>query len=139
MASNIFWPASTIIADQPDTVEQHVRQMGEYLRRIGAFIGEAAVNHPNEFIVAVATVWVAIFTGVLAIATIRLWNSTADLARFADQQATDMKASIAAAQKAADAADLNARAAVAAERAYLFVVIDQESISMYSSSPEEII
>ena len=62
-------------ADQPDVVEQRIAQIGEYLQRFGSFMGEAAVSYPNDFIVAVATVWVAIFTCVLAIATIRSWNS----------------------------------------------------------------
>jgi hypothetical protein len=111
MAFLVFWSASAIVADQPDAVEKHVRQMGEYLRRVGALIGNAAVNHPNEFIVAVATVWVAIFTGVLAIATVRLWNSTTDLAKFAEEQSRDMKDSIAVAEKAANAATTAANAA----------------------------
>jgi hypothetical protein len=92
--------AAAIVADQPDAVEQHVRQVGEYLRRFGNFIAHAATEHPNEFVIAVATVWVAIFTMVLAVATIRLWNSTAALAKFAEEQSVDMKASIAAAEAA---------------------------------------
>ena len=75
-----------IAADQPDVVEQRIAQIGEYLQRFGSFMGEAAVSHPNDFIVAVATVWVAIFTCVLAIATIRLWNSTSDLVRGGERQ-----------------------------------------------------
>jgi hypothetical protein len=74
------------------------------LTRFGAFIGDTAVKHPNEFVIAVATVSLAIFTAVLAIATIRLWNSTAELARFAELQAGDTKESISVAKSAADAA-----------------------------------
>jgi hypothetical protein len=91
------------------------------LRRFGAFIGEAAVNHPNEFIVAVATVWLAIFTGVLAIATVRLWNSTAHLAKIAAEQSRDMKYSIAAAETSARAAELSARATVGVELPIVFL------------------
>jgi hypothetical protein len=101
------WSASAIVANEPDSVEQHVRQMGEYLRRFGSFIAHAAVDHPNEFVIALAT-------AVLAIATISLWNSTAALAKFAKEQAIDMKASIAATQKATEAAELSARMATAA-------------------------
>jgi hypothetical protein len=45
------------------------------------------------------------FTMVLAVANIRLWNSTADLAKFAEQQSIDMKASIAAATASVEAAN----------------------------------
>jgi hypothetical protein len=86
MRLDIFWSASAIVADPPDTVEQQVRQMGEYFRGLGDFIGETATNHPNEFVVAIATIFVASFTAVLAIATIRLWNSTADLVVTGERQ-----------------------------------------------------
>jgi hypothetical protein len=114
----------SLVADQPDTVEQCVRQMGEYLRRFGGFIAHAAVEHPNEFTIAVATVFVAIFTAVLAIATIRLWNSTAALAKFAEEQAGDMKASIAVARDSAQAAReqvaLSRGALITTERAFVY-------------------
>ena len=120
MFLNPLWLLFKIIADQPDTVERNVKQMGEYLRRFGGFIADTAVKHPNEFVIAVATVVVAAFTAILAVATIRFWNSTAALAKFATAQAGDMKSSMAAAQKAADAAGKPANHVSSAERPYIF-------------------
>jgi hypothetical protein len=132
MSAKLLSFTIAIVADQPDTVERHVKQMGEYLRGFGGFVSNAAVKHPNEFVIAVATIFVAIFTAALAVATIRLWNSTAALAKFAEQQALDMKASIVESRRAADAAIKSAEAAERAariseesfrriERPYLFI------------------
>jgi len=74
--------------------------------------------------VALYTLVLAVFTALLALATIRLWDSTKGLheetkrlAALADEQSRDMKASIAVAQKSADAAKLSAEASIGAETA----------------------
>jgi hypothetical protein len=67
----------------------------------------------NELgIAALSVLLTTLFTGVLAVSTIGLWNSTKTLqqetkrlAALAEAQSKDMKASIAAAQKSADIAE----------------------------------
>ncbi len=66
-------------------------------------------NEPG--IAALSVIFTTLFTGVLAISTIGLWNSTKNLheetkrlATLAEAQSKDMKAGIAAAQKPADVA-----------------------------------
>ena len=59
--------------------------------------------------------WTAVFTGVLTISTYLLWRETKRLARGAETQREQLDLSIAAAQKAANAAELSAKAAVGVE------------------------
>jgi hypothetical protein len=75
--------------------------------------------------VAYFTLWLVGFTGVLAISTIGLWVVTW---RSGVRQSRDMVASIDVGRKAAQAAALNARAAVEAERARLFPIIQPGNI-----------
>jgi hypothetical protein len=63
----------------------------------------------------------AYFTAGLFAATIALFIATGGLAYFAFVQSRDMKASVAVAQKAAEAADLSARAAVGTELPIVFL------------------
>jgi hypothetical protein len=83
---------------------------------------------------------VALFTLVLAFSTIGLWAATIGLylagerglkhaQEVAAQQTRDMKGSIAAADKAAKAAELNAQAVIESERARLYVIIEKETIA----------
>jgi hypothetical protein len=81
------------------------------------------------WIEAAGVIVTAIFTGILAAATIRLWNSTKGLhdetkrlASLAEAQESDMKASIAAAQKSAEAALISANSYRGSERAWLGVM-----------------
>jgi len=67
-------------------------------------------NEPG--IAALSVIFTTLFTGVLAISTIGLWNSTKNLheetkrlATLAEAQSKDMKACIAAAQKSSDVAE----------------------------------
>jgi hypothetical protein len=102
MPPHIFWFASAIVADYPDAVQSGIQQAGNYIKKAaGGLLGWVAHN-PNEFVIALSAFVTAIFTVVLAIATIRLWNSTADLAKFAEQQASDMQESIRLAREAAE-------------------------------------
>jgi hypothetical protein len=71
-----------MLADQADDVEKHVRKMGEYLEKFAAFV----CDNPNEFVMAVAAVLIAIFAAVLSCATIRLWRSTKNLWRASERQ-----------------------------------------------------
>lgn len=104
--------ASGIVADDPNDVEKWLQQMGDHLASAVAFIGHLT----PEQVTAVASVAVAIFTAVLAIATVRLWNSTAQLAQFAEQQGRDMQASI---EQARRVADLTERNLSATQRAFV--------------------
>jgi hypothetical protein len=68
-------------------------------------------NEPG--ITALSVILITLFTGVLAISTIGLWNSTKNLheetrrlTTLAEAQSRDMKACIAAAQKPADIAEI---------------------------------
>ena len=80
---------------------------------------DAAISSHDKSIVAVFTVVLAVSTIGLWGATVRLWAAGERqlelIARNAVQQSQDMQASIAAAQKAADAADLSAKGAIGVE------------------------
>ena len=67
------------------------------------------------------TAVLAVFTAILAISTIALWWVTTGLRDFAAEQANDMKASIAVAKSSAEAAQMAAHSAVAAELPILIV------------------
>jgi hypothetical protein len=71
--------ASAIIGDQPDLVEITVKRLGEYALDAISFVGHTAYDHPNEFVIAV-------FTAVLAIATIKLWRATNSLWEAGERQ-----------------------------------------------------
>jgi hypothetical protein len=91
MLLNVLWLASKIVADQPDTVQRHINQIGDYVKKaIDGLLGWIAHN-PNEFIIALSAAVTAIFTVILAIATIRLWNSTADLALTGEKQIAETR------------------------------------------------
>jgi hypothetical protein len=64
---------------------------------------------------------IAVFTVILAIKTSGLFVETAGLRSAADKQAGDMKESIAAAQRAAEAAQLSAKAAVSVEIPHVYI------------------
>jgi hypothetical protein len=137
---------SGIVADVPDDVERSIHQIKEYLSKAIAFVGHAALEHPNEFVIALSAVATAIFTYFLATRTAGLFKETAGLreetsvlAKFAKQQAGDMKASVSAAEMAAGAAMLSAKAAVEAERAYLFAILTHDGVGMhYGADPSEL-
>src|SRR5262249_43022207 len=59
----------------------------------------------SAWLEAIGVAVAAIFTAVLAVATITLWYQTKKLAEFAAEQARDMKSVIAASQKSAYAAE----------------------------------
>lgn len=67
------------------------------------------------------TAVLAIFTAILAISTIALWWETKGLRDFAAEQASDMKASVAVAKSSAEAAQMAAHAAVAADLPILVI------------------
>jgi hypothetical protein len=83
--------------------------------------------------VAYFTLWLVGFTGVLAVSTIILAVSTIALwveTRWAgSRQASEVKASIAVAAKAAKAAESSAEALMRAERARIFVELERQNIS----------
>jgi hypothetical protein len=120
MLPTIFGFAFAILADYPDAVQRHVQQIGEYIKGTAAELS-AWIAHNHEFVIALSAFVTAVFTAVLAIATIRLWNSTAIVAKFAAEQSRDMKDSIAVAQASARAAELSARATVGVELPIVFV------------------
>jgi hypothetical protein len=94
-------------------------QAEHYIDNVASFIGHMAFDHPNEFLTAVSTIVVAIFTCVLARSTKRLWITTRDSAQ---AQSADMRVSIAAAEDAARAANRTAQALIDAERPWIGLV-----------------
>jgi hypothetical protein len=72
-----------------------------YVAETVHFVGHMATDHPNEFITAIATSVVALFTIVLAFSTTLLW-------RAARIQASDFKQSVAAAITGNEIAATNA-------------------------------
>ncbi len=78
------------------------------------------IDTNSDLITAAATVVIAIFT-------FSLWWSTYKMMKVVREQSRDMKASIAVAQKAADAAEKSAKALPDIERAYIFVKITMKN------------
>jgi hypothetical protein len=81
------------------------------------------IEQHDRFFNVISSAIIALFTVLLAIATVRLWHSTAGLEKFAEQQAVDMQKSIAAttaiAKAASDANQLNRANFVATQRPWL--------------------
>src|SRR5215510_9974655 len=102
MTGSDFWNVSAIVIDQPDAVERHMEYLKQYTAEAAGFVGDMIVQHPNEFITAVATCVVAAFTIVLARSTTRLWES-------AKVQSDDFKQSVAAAVTSNQIAVTNAQ------------------------------
>src|SRR5262249_1549886 len=103
-----------IIADPPGIVEQQLLYLRGRLIDLSNFCGHMIVDHPNEFITAVATCTVAAFTIVLARSTTRLWQATWAAAANAHNiqpstaiaaRARDMQASTAVSRQSADIAE----------------------------------
>jgi hypothetical protein len=67
------------IADVASGIESGVDQIKEYLGKAVAFVSHAALNHPNEFVIALSAVATAIFAGVLARRTAGLFRDTEGL------------------------------------------------------------
>ena len=116
----IVW---AIIADPPGRVEQQLQYIREQLMRFLGFIGHMVVDHPNEFITAVATCVVAAFTIVLALSTKRLWYAS-------QEQSRDMKNSITAAYSAANAANGGNRIAVDNAQRQLRAYVTAQNVNL---------
>lgn len=79
---------------------------------------KSLLDRTAEDPVAFFTLWLTLFTGILAAFTIWMALSTKDLRDFAEEQARDMKESIAAAK---DSADIARTSLISTQRAYIRV------------------
>lgn len=136
MAFNQFLIVSAIIADPPGAVDRYIQNIKQYSSDALGFLGHMIVDHPNEFITAVSTIVIAAFTALLAVRTSGLFRETAGLRAAADQQAKDMKESLTAAKKAADAADLSATAALRVEQP-IISMLEPELMSITGPVPKD--
>lgn len=75
------------------------------------------LNHITDWLIA-------IFSGLLVLFTYRLWKATAGLWDVTDKQLTEIKASVAIADKTADAAKKSADSFQAIERARIYVEVE---------------
>jgi hypothetical protein len=66
----------------------------------------------TDWLLAAFTLALVFFTRQLYVATAGMWEATKGLRDFAEEQSRDMKASVAVAQRAAEAAELSAKAAI---------------------------
>jgi hypothetical protein len=80
MVPNVLSFAFGIVADHPDAVQRQIGQIGRYIKTAMDGLYAWLAHNPNEFIIALSAAVTAVFTVILAVATIRLWNSTAELA-----------------------------------------------------------
>jgi hypothetical protein len=91
----------------------------------------------TDWLLAAFTFALVIFTGLLYHATAGLFTETAGLRQAAAEQSADMKASIAAAQKSADAASRNAKTAelalLSVEIPYLYPFVRSHGIRVGTS------
>jgi fucose permease len=90
--------------------------------------GKGFFERTTEDPIAFFTLWLTLFTGVLAAFTMWMALSTKDLRDFAEEQARDMKAAIAESKRSADAAKAAAElakqasdATAALERPFFYV------------------
>jgi hypothetical protein len=106
----------------PPPNEAHGAQKAETENK-NAQIHKSFLDRTAEDPVAFFTLWLTAFTGILAAFTLWMAFSTKDLRDFAEEQARDMKESIAAAKVSADAAktavELSDRTAERQLRAYV--------------------
>jgi hypothetical protein len=90
-------------------------------------------DSPPEIWTAFASLMIAVFTGTLWYSTDKLWRSGEHQIQTSRQvaaiQARQTRISNREAKRAADAANRNARAFMSAERAYLFIQINEETAS----------
>ena len=86
---------------------------------------KSLLDRTTEDPVAFFTLWLTLFTGILAAFTIWMALSTKDLRDFAEEQARDMKESITVAQRGARAAEAAAKVAretlEASQRPFIFI------------------
>lgn len=113
----LFVAASLVVASllsscAYDTEHHNQAQRGSEEIRSQHGFWEKTTNDPTAYF----TLWLVVFTGVLAVSTIGLWIVTW---RGSASQARDMKDSIEVAAKSADAAMLSARAAIAVQLPFL--------------------
>jgi hypothetical protein len=122
LGGSVFWALYG-----PNATIQHVSQDAEHQST-----DHEAKSKKEETDEALAyyTLWLMVFTGILAAATLGLGVATfglyvtgekqiANNAKIASEQSRDMRRSIRAAEKAADAALLNAKAAIGIELPFL--------------------
>jgi hypothetical protein len=89
--------------------QQHDDKRGNESKWYGTFL-----NHPTEWLLA-------LFTAILAVYTACLFYATSGLVEAAREQSRDMKASIAVSAEAADAAKKTAQVTAAAERPHILL------------------
>jgi hypothetical protein len=109
--------------------ESHREQKGEHEKSPNAeakakpgFLSSAfrAIERSEKVINVFSTITLAVFTALLFLATLILASSTDDLRKYAEEQASDMKRSIAEAKRAADVAE---KSLVASNRPWIKVDI----------------
>jgi len=83
--------------------------------------GDENSKEKNDEALARYTLWLVVFTGILALATVGLGIATVGLYATGEKQ-------IGVALKAANAAELNAEALISAERAQLFVIVKRTNL-----------
>lgn len=88
-----------------------------------------------EWWTAGATVALALVTLILAIYTYRLWRAAREGAQ---AQAESTREALQVAQRSADAAVTSSEALLAAERAYLFVEVVQNTVTIDDSFPRQV-
>jgi hypothetical protein len=91
MVPNVLSFAFGIVADHPDAVQRQIGQIGRYIKTAMDGLYAWLAHNPNEFIIALSAAVTAVFTVILAVATIRLWNSTAELARTGERQIAETR------------------------------------------------
>lgn len=121
LAASLTFPEYGEICEQPQDAQQ-----GNYSRqdkcatydvtRYALFKTLSWLQANDSAVAAFATVWIAVFTIVLAVATIRLWNSTADLARFSEEQSMLTRETMIATTKMAHATEWAAKIAGGANK-----------------------
>ncbi len=124
------------------------KSTSEKAQRYGTF-----TKHPTEWLLALFNLFLVAFTGLLWWSTNKLWKASQEQLEHARSEAgharfnrireeARLNEQISIAQQTADAATLNAKAAIDAERAHLYVIIKNETIKstfqsarMYDNSP----
>lgn len=109
MFASISAFAIMIVADLPTKWDRCAQYINDHIDRSVHFVWHAFLNHPNEFVTAVASAIVALFTYMLSKSTRRLWEA-------GERQIEVFQQSIAASQ---EANRISRETMVASRRAWL--------------------